>query len=103
MSLMSASGQTDSVRCFHVSDARRLLAGYEQSVICDSLNTANDSIIKHRDEQLAKAAEIHEGDSIRIHNLGEVVDIADKETRKQKGLKYLFGGSGILIILVLLL
>jgi len=84
-------------------DYRRMYAGWKQSVVCDSLIQESDSIINHRDVDLMICKEVIEIDSLEKYKLNQIIDIADTETKKQKRLKFLVGGLGIIGIILLLL
>jgi len=81
-----------------------MYAGFKKAQICDSLNTLHEKHINNLEAQLAIDQEIMKGDSIRIGNLNDIVDMSDKEVRKQKYQKrfsQLLGIAGIIIVLLL--
>lgn len=99
----NASGQTDSILCFPVSEARELLIGYEQNKYCDSINTIQGHQLNEMDRQNHLLKEYIVRDSIQLIQKDEIIDMADRETRKQKRQKVLFGGLGLIGIILLIL
>ena len=55
------------------------------------------------DRQIYLLHEIIKTDSLRLVQKDEIIDMADKEMRKQKKQKFLFGGIGLIGIILLLL
>lgn len=100
---MTGFSQTDSIRCFHVNEVKELLIGYEQNKVCDSLQRITEQQVNELEHQNYLLREIAETDSLRLIQKDEIIDMADRETRKQKKQKFLFGGIGLIGIILLLL
>jgi len=100
---MTGYSQADSIRCFHVNEVKKLLIGYEQNIVCDSLQRLTEQQLNEIEHQNYLLQEIIETDSIRLSQKDEIIDMADKETRKQKRQKFLYGGIGLIGIILLLL
>lgn len=102
-SWLTGSGQTDSILCFPVNEAKELLIGYEQNKACDSVLILSEEQINIMDREITILEEYRERDSIQLMLKDNIIDMADKEVRKQKNQKIGAGILGILGIIVLLL
>ena len=66
-----------------------MLIGFEQNQLCDSILSIAEEQINEYDHQIYLLKEIVDTDSLRLMLKDEIIDMADKETRKQKRLKIL--------------
>ena len=66
-----------------------MLIGFEQNQLYDSILSIAEEHINEYDHQIYLLKEIVDTDSLRLMLKDEIIDMADKETRKQKRLKIL--------------
>ena len=85
------------------SEFKELYAGWKQSQVCDSILNIQDHQLNEMDRQNYLLREYLERDSIQLIQKDEIIDMVDKEVRKQKRQKFFFGGVGIIGIVLLLL
>lgn len=88
----------------------KLLQADIQNALCDTIIDSLGFVIIQQDRAMNKCDQVinelegqHIADSLGLIQKDDIIDIADKETRKQKKQKFLFGGIGLVGIILLLL